>query len=200
MELPMICVVTADEVFHDDLVPEMLPWFQVAVRETYRDLARWTKQAKVVAVLVDIDTDGPDAHGGLTVIDEMRRLNENFVLISLSRSRTRSLEKLALQAGADAHFRSPVDISELRLTLVDSLRIRQENAVRKSLQQQAEESSRFQDFVGASEPMRRVYDAIQQVADSSINVLIRGESGTGKELVARALVALANALQNPTSG
>jgi transcriptional regulator with PAS, ATPase and Fis domain len=44
--------------------------------------------------------------------------------------------------------------------------------------------------VGASEAMRRVYDAISQVADSRINVIVRGESGTGKELVARAIVAL----------
>ena len=58
------------------------------------------------------------------------------------------------------------------------------------MHQRSLESSRFQDFIGASEPMRLVYDAIQQVADSSINVLIRGESGTGKELAARAVVAL----------
>jgi transcriptional regulator with PAS, ATPase and Fis domain len=45
--------------------------------------------------------------------------------------------------------------------------------------------------------MRNVYDAIQQVADSSINVLIRGESGTGKELVARALVALSRRAKKP---
>ena len=38
--------------------------------------------------------------------------------------------------------------------------------------------------------MRRVYDAIQQIAESNINVIIRGESGTGKELAARAIVAL----------
>jgi transcriptional regulator with PAS, ATPase and Fis domain len=59
------------------------------------------------------------------------------------------------------------------------------------------EAALFQDFIGNSEPMRRVYDAIQQVADSSINVLIRGESGTGKELVARALVALSSRAHRP---
>src|ERR1700724_3617405 len=59
------------------------------------------------------------------------------------------------------------------------------------------ENSRLQDFIGNSEPMRMVYDAIQQVADSSINVLIRGESGTGKELVARALVALGRRAKKP---
>jgi transcriptional regulator with PAS, ATPase and Fis domain len=59
------------------------------------------------------------------------------------------------------------------------------------------EASRFQDFVGTSEPMRLVYDAIQQVAGSSINVLIRGESGTGKELAARAIVALSRRSDKP---
>jgi hypothetical protein len=45
--------------------------------------------------------------------------------------------------------------------------------------------------------MRLVYDAIQQVAGSSINVLIRGESGTGKELAARAIVALSRRANKP---
>jgi transcriptional regulator with PAS, ATPase and Fis domain len=45
--------------------------------------------------------------------------------------------------------------------------------------------------------MRTVYDAIQQVAGSSVNVLVRGESGTGKELVARAIVALSPRANKP---
>jgi DNA-binding NtrC family response regulator len=197
LALPVVCLVTADDEFHQDLLPELVPWFQVVVRKTFKDLVRWTREAHVVAVLIDIDSDGTEPLAGLAVIDELRRLNEDLVLISLSRSRTRSLEKQALEIGANAHFRSPVDLSEVRLTLVETLRLAQEEANRRALQQQAMESSRFQDFIGASEPMRMVYDAIQQVADSSINVLIRGESGTGKELVARALVALSRRAKKP---
>jgi DNA-binding NtrC family response regulator len=195
--LPIVCLVTADGEFHDEVVPELEPWFQVLVRSTYEDLARWTREANVVAVLIDIDTDGADPHGGLSEVRELRKLNEGFVLISLSRARTRSLEKLALEAGADAHFRSPVDLSELRLTLAEALKRRTEDAAREELRRQAFESSRFQDFVGSSEPMRLVYDAIEQVANSSINVLIRGESGTGKELAARAIVALSRRAKKP---
>jgi DNA-binding NtrC family response regulator len=198
--LPVVCVVTADEQFLDELVPELIPWFQVVLRRDFDDLARWTREAQVVAVLLDIDTDESDAyqgHGGLPILNELRKLNQEFVMISLSRSRTRSVEKQALEAGADVHFRSPVDISELRLALAESLRKRVEDAAREKMRQQAFERSRFQDFVGSSEPMRLVYDAIQQVADSSINVLIRGESGTGKELVARAIVALSRRANKP---
>ena len=188
--LPIVCIVTAEEEFHAELVSELLPWFQVEVRRNSNDLARWTREAQVDAALIDIDSDGLEAQAGLTKVNELRRLDESFVVITLSRSRTRSIEKQALEAGAKAHFRSPVDLSEVRLTLIEALRLREEAEIRKALQRQASDSSRFQDFIGASEPMRRVYDSIQQVADSSINVLIRGESGTGKELVARALVAL----------
>src|SRR3984957_2356317 len=195
--LPVVCIVTAEEKFHAELISELLPWFQVEVRRNSNDLARWTREAQVDAVLIDIDSDGLEAQAGFTKVNELRRLDESFVVISLSRSRTRSIEKQALDAGANAHFRSPVDLSEVRLTLIEALRLREEAEIRKALQRQASEANRFQDFIGASEPMRRIYDAIQQVADSRINVLIRGESGTGKELVARALVALSRRAKKP---
>ncbi len=195
--LPTVCVVTEDVEFLDELIPEVVPWFQIVIRPDYVDLARWTREARVVAVLLDIDTDGPEEFGGLAVLNELRRLNEDLVLISLSRSRRRSVEIQALDVGADVHFRRPVDIAELRLALADTFHRRTEDATREEMKRQAIESSRFQDFVGASEPMRLVYDAIQQVAGSAVNVLIRGESGTGKELAARAIVALGRRANKP---
>src|SRR5271170_866702 len=91
--LPVVCVVTTDVEFLDELIPELMPWFQVVIREHYEDLARWTREARVMAVLLDIDTDTEEPHGGLPVLSELHRLNKDFVIISLSRSRTRSVEK-----------------------------------------------------------------------------------------------------------
>ncbi|MBU2253057.1 MAG: sigma-54 dependent transcriptional regulator, partial [Proteobacteria bacterium] len=45
----------------------------------------------------------------------------------------------------------------------------------------------FDDFVGESVEMQKVYRRIIQVAPTDSTVLITGESGTGKELVARAI-------------
>jgi PAS domain S-box-containing protein len=45
----------------------------------------------------------------------------------------------------------------------------------------------FADIVGASEPMRRLFRMLPDLAASEANVLIQGESGTGKELFARAI-------------
>jgi DNA-binding NtrC family response regulator len=195
--LPLVCVVTIDGEFLDVLTSELAPWFELTVGDTYEGLARWSRETGVSAVLLDIDTQGEDAFGGLPVLNELRKLNPDLTLISMSRARARSVEKQALAAGADAHFRNPVDVAELRMTLVETIRRRGDEAERERMWQQSLESSRFQDFIGASEPMRLVYDAIQQVARSSINVLIRGESGTGKELAARAIVALSNRSKKP---
>ncbi len=46
---------------------------------------------------------------------------------------------------------------------------------------------KFMGIVGRSQPMQKVYQLIQSVADSGSTVLITGESGTGKELVAGAI-------------
>jgi two-component system response regulator HydG len=46
---------------------------------------------------------------------------------------------------------------------------------------------RFENIVGNSRSMDRVFNAVDQVADSDVSVLIIGESGTGKELIARAI-------------
>ena len=192
--MPPVCLVSADEDFLKLVAFEIEPWCRVTQRAEYDGLARWTQlQDTVSAIVLDIDTRGKDTIGGLRVLNELRRLDANLTLISVSRAAARSVEKQALEAGADAHFRAPVDVGELRTALVELLRVRVELAKRN----QVLESSRFQDFVGSSEPMRRVYDAIRQVAGSNINVLIRGESGTGKELAARAIVALSNRSEKP---
>src|SRR5260370_5563986 len=118
--LPVVCRVTADDEFLSTLVPELIPWFQVVVREDYVDLARWTREESVVAVLLDIDTGGEDQHGGLKVLRELRELNEGFALISLSRSRTRLVEKEALVAGREGPFRRPAEPAGPSLALAET--------------------------------------------------------------------------------
>jgi Nif-specific regulatory protein len=57
----------------------------------------------------------------------------------------------------------------------------------RRLQLMAEKRVQFENIVGRSPAMQKVFDLIPRVAASEQPVLIQGESGTGKELVARAI-------------
>jgi Nif-specific regulatory protein len=46
---------------------------------------------------------------------------------------------------------------------------------------------RYNNIVGESPPMQRVYELVRKAAATTATVLLRGESGTGKEVIARAV-------------
>lgn len=188
---------TPDSGFLEEVIPELAPWYTIAHQASYDNLVPRVREERAQAVVLDIDTEGDDRHAGLIMVRELRALDPTLVLVTLSRSRARAVEKEALESGADAHFRAPIDLSELRLILKTTIEVRIAEAEAEAARQQTLQASTFQDFIGASPAMRRVYDSITQVADRRINVIVRGESGTGKELVARALVALSSRRDKP---
>lgn len=56
---------------------------------------------------------------------------------------------------------------------------------------------RFENIIGVSFPMQKVFEMIERVADTSATVLITGESGVGKEVVARAIHYNSSKRDNP---
>jgi Nif-specific regulatory protein len=62
--------------------------------------------------------------------------------------------------------------------------LKKENELLKST---AVERYQYSNIIGKSAGMKKVFEMIERVVDSTLPVLIIGESGTGKELVARAI-------------
>ncbi len=60
-------------------------------------------------------------------------------------------------------------------------------SVIKELRDALRGSHSFQDIIGKSHLMHRIFDIMPEVAESESTVLITGDSGTGKELFARAI-------------
>lgn len=83
-------------------------------------------------------------------------------------------------------------VANLIAQCVNSVRVmeRKQNELvneRDFLKQALVKNYRFENIIGHSEPMLKVFDIIRQVAKWHTTVLIRGESGTGKEVVANAI-------------
>ncbi len=55
------------------------------------------------------------------------------------------------------------------------------------LQEEVKTTANFEEIIGTSQTLLKVFDQVSQVAPTDANVLILGESGTGKELFARAI-------------
>jgi Nif-specific regulatory protein len=58
---------------------------------------------------------------------------------------------------------------------------------RDSLRRTVRHQYGFDNIVGKSAPMRRVFDQVRMVSKWNTTVLLRGETGTGKELIANAI-------------
>jgi two-component system response regulator HupR/HoxA len=63
-------------------------------------------------------------------------------------------------------------------------RLRQENLY---LRREVERRYAFDNLIGASPAMMRVFEVMEKVAQTDATVLVTGETGTGKDLVARAI-------------
>jgi len=83
--------------------------------------------------------------------------------------------------------------------LVEELKLHREQLLEENTQLWKEVEGRFstQNILGTSPQIQSVVRLIEEVSDSSVNVLITGESGTGKELVAKAIHYNSSRARNP---
>ncbi|HTJ47626.1 MAG TPA: sigma-54 dependent transcriptional regulator [Kofleriaceae bacterium] len=93
----------------------------------------------------------------------------------------------AMRAGAYDFVTKPVELDALAMSLRRALDTRALKAEVRRLKQVVADTRRFDEMIGASAAMQKVFALIDQVAETDATVLITGESGTGKEMVARAL-------------
>jgi two-component system response regulator PilR (NtrC family) len=111
---------------------------------------------------------------------------ETFFMIITAFGTTESAVD-AMKMGAYDYITKPFKIDEVRINIANALKSRNLEVENRSLKKELQREYSFQNLVGNSESMHRVYDLIKRVSQSPTNVLITGESGTGKEMVAKAI-------------
>jgi DNA-binding NtrC family response regulator len=138
--------------------------------------------------LVLLDFALPDRNG-IEVLDEIRQRDVGLPVIMITAYGTVENAVKAIQAGATNFIQKPWDNEKLLADVrasISRLRIEEEN---RQLKRALKQRYSFENIVGKSEPMLKIFDLVAQVAPSRSTVLIQGESGTGKELIAKAIHA-----------
>lgn len=138
--------------------------------------------------LVFCDLLMPDLDG-MQVLDAVQKLAPNTPVIIFSAYGTIDRAVSAMKAGAFDFIEKPFETENLKILVEKGLRQRNLYKERTSLLKQLEDKYRFDNIVGKSDSIRKVFEMIESVAESDANVLITGESGTGKELIARSIHA-----------
>jgi two-component system response regulator PilR (NtrC family) len=103
----------------------------------------------------------------------------------------------AMKKGAYDYVQKPFKVDELKVLLEKAMEQRRLLFENRRLRAQVQQRYQFNNIIGRSESMQKVFEVIRRVARTRTSVLITGESGTGKELVARAIHHNSDRKENP---
>ena len=135
-------------------------------------------------VLTDIRMPDMD---GMEVLQTVKAAAPQTEVILMTAFATVTQAVEAVKAGAYHYLTKPFESDDLMLVLEKALERKQLREETQILKEQVQSKYGFENIVGDSEAMQRVYDLARKAADSETTVLLTGESGTGKELFARAI-------------
>jgi DNA-binding NtrC family response regulator len=136
-------------------------------------------------VLLDLKMPGID---GIEVMDVLnKRLNaDSKVIIMTAHGEVRSAVE-AMKKGAFDYLQKPFDNDELLATISRAVEMVTLKRRVKELEDQLEETYRFENIVGVSDKMKSTFALMRKFAGTDGTVLVYGQSGTGKELIVRAI-------------
>ena len=158
--------------------------YEVVTAENGGDALK-TVQGEIFDLVIS-DVKMPELDG-IDVLKAVKEVSPETVVIMITAFATTETAVEAMKLGAYDYIIKPFKVDEIKLIIRKALEkhsLRKENIL---LRREIESRVGFENFIGKSEPMQRIFGLIKQVADTKSTVLITGESGTGKELVAKAL-------------
>src|SRR5882757_3645729 len=135
-------------------------------------------------VLLDLALPGRD---GMEILAEIRAHEIGLPVIMITAYGTVENAVRAMQSGAANFVQKPWDNEKLLADVRASIGWRRAEEENVQLKRALKQRYNFENIVGKSEPMLKIFDLVAQVANSRSTVLLQGESGTGKEVIAKAI-------------
>lgn len=139
---------------------------------------------EIRALLLDIKMPEKD---GIEVLEYTRKKFPELPVIMVTALHDLDMAVKAIKMGAFDYLTKPLDFERLSTVLRNALDLSNLKEEVTELQDKLRQSELFSEIVGESEKVNEVFELVNRVLETDINVMIIGESGTGKELVAKAL-------------
>ena len=136
--------------------------------------------------LVLLDLALPDRNG-IDLLAELHVHDPQLAVIMITAYGTVENAVKAMQAGAMNFVQKPWDNEKLLADIRTAVARHRTEAENVQLKRALKQRYNFENIVGKSEPMLKIFDLVAQVAPSRSTILLQGESGTGKELIAKAI-------------
>lgn len=174
----------------EDIIRESLSFilkkegFYVQEAENGRAAYNWLLEESFDLVLTDLEM--PEMKG-IQLLEEIKKLNIQTSVIIITAFGSLDTAISALRNGASDYLLKPVEFDELLIKIRRLFEVRNLILENRLLRKEIQRNFDFENIVGKSPAIKKIFDMIQTVADTDTTVLITGKSGTGKELVARAL-------------
>lgn len=158
--------------------------YEVLTADNAHDALQLAMNNDVDVVVTDMKMPEID---GITLLDRLHRAKPDVPIIIMTAYGTVEKAVEAMKKGAFDYICKPFTNEEFLVVVSKALEHFRLITANRKLQREVEERYRFDNLVGKSAVMRRLFDTIEKIAPSKATVLITGESGTGKELIARAI-------------
>ncbi len=198
MDKPGLLIVDDDEANLLSMKWAFAGEFEVFVAASRPQALEVFKSKRPALVTLDLGLP-PDERGveeGYLTLAGLLEEDPYVKVIIISGQSERQNALRAVSQGAYDFFCKPVQVEEVSVILGRALRLRRLELDHNRIQNISPKDF-FDDLLGGSPQMRRLFETIGKVADTEAPVLICGESGTGKELVAKALHGRSRRKQGP---
>ncbi len=160
--------------------------FQAVGTTSPEDALRRLVEDDFGLVLTDINMHGMS---GVDLCRQIVESREELPVVVMTAYGSLEAAIAAIRAGAYDFVTKPFEMDGLALAIERAIKHRALREEVKRLRRVVVDQQKFEDILGTSPAMKKMYDLVARVAETETTVLITGESGTGKELVAKALHA-----------
>ena len=184
-KIPRILVVDDEEAMRESLNDWLKEdGYEVGLAAGGQEAIDMVRDEPWEIILLDLKMPGMD---GLETLKHLKEVRPDAEILMMTAYATVDTAVQAMKEGAFDYLVKPFDPDEVEILIKKIVKHKELILENLLLRKKLEERDQFDEIIGRSDAMQRIFELIKRVALTDSTVLITGESGTGKELIAQAI-------------